>query len=319
MMFNKLTVIGNPPYRTNSNTKDATPIYHKFIESIIDNLNPTYFTMIIPSKWMCGGKGLDDFRNRMINDDRISKIVHFPGDREIFPSVQLPGGVSYFMWSKDYHGECEFTVGNKSTTRKLNEYDIIIQDNNAVSIINKVINDYTSNKVINEYTSWLSTYVLPPMAFKIRGGFSNWKSTGTKCYSLSGVNYCDKCDYVDRYNVIDKYKVVTSGANGAAQRYVNGSKRVLGDVFIIEPGAICTESYVIINFFYKESDAINFMGYMKTKFFRFLLGVRMFNPLISRDKFNWVPDISMTIDSELYTKFNLSQDEIDYIESTIRA
>src|ERR1039458_5088192 len=134
-----LCVIQNPPYQTSDgggiDGRSAVPIYHNFIETIIDELSPDYMVSINPSRWMVGGKGLGDFRDRMMVDRRIKTIVHFPGQREVFPSVSIAGGVNYFLWDKHYNGKCSFN----DVERFLDEFDIVIQDNQAMSILKKIL------------------------------------------------------------------------------------------------------------------------------------------------------------------------------------
>lgn len=139
-------IIGNPPYQLNDGGgtgSSAIPIYQKFVDQA-KKLNPKYLTMIIPSRWYAGGKGLDDFRNSMLNDKHISKIVDFADSSDCFPNQVIAGGVSFFLWEKDYNGLC--TIENRkkndiisSLRRNLSEYPVFVRDNKAISIINKVL------------------------------------------------------------------------------------------------------------------------------------------------------------------------------------
>jgi len=316
MKFNKLAVLGNPPYQMTN----MSPLYHFFVESVIDNLNPDYFSMIIPSRWMIGGKGLDKHRERMMNDTRMKKIVHFGGSSEIFSTVEIKGGVNYFLFEKDYSGECEFVNGNTSSKRFLNSHDIILLDNNAFTILEKITN--ITSMFINQ-----SCYSTNP--FGVATNYNNWVESDCDnaivCYasgkSLHKINFSD---FSDSNNIIGKYKVCMSEANnGATTEDKNGMKRMIGDIFIVTPNEICTQTYIVVNSFESMKEAENFISYMKTKLFRFMLSLRVLTQHINKEKFTWVPDqldYSMPWnDVELYKKYNLTRQEIAYIESKIKA
>jgi site-specific DNA-methyltransferase (adenine-specific) len=312
-----LIVIMNPPYQKSNDKGQSkhhgSPLYHLFINKMIQ-LNPEYIVSINPSRWMSGGRGLTVFRQQMMKDKRIKRIVNFPGKYEIFKDVDVKGGVNYFVWQRDYNGPCEFISGNTSKMRYLDDYDIIIQDNEAICILEKVksrSNKYFKNK-------WMGQ-----TPFKIYSSFKDWKESGVPCYSREGLKFCDATAFKDRHKIIHKWKVVSGKANGSAQnKNKSGTKKVLSKLFIIEPGAICTQTYIVINCFDTKQEAENFLSYMKTRFFRFMLSLRMSSQDITRKRFAWVPDMENYsipyTDEDVFKIFDLNRQEQEYIISKIR-
>ena len=319
MKFTKLAVVSNFPYQMNNDkgdekTSHASPIYQKFIECVIDTLNPDYFTTICPSRWMTFGRGLDSFRERMMNDTRLKKIVHFGGSSEVFTNVEIKGGVSYFNWVKDYNGECEFVNGNVTTKRFLNIHDIILQDNNAFGIL---------EKITSKCSSWMNKPWAIQTPFGIVSSFNQWSNStnDTVCYSSGKTKRnVSTGHFTDKHNIIGKWKVCTSKAINPNKE---GNFDKYNNIFIIEPNTICTQTYIVVNVFDSKTEAENFISYMNTKFFRFMLGLRVLTQDISKEKFAWTPDqldySAKWTDKELYMKYSLTRQEIAYIESKIKA
>lgn len=314
----------NPPYQSQSGESlQSKPIYQEFIEQAIDKLKPNYILAITPSRWMSGGMGLENFRKRMMNDKRIRTIVHFPGEREVFPNVSIKGGVSYFLWDSGYSGECEFIHDKTSTKRNLNENDIILQDNNAVNILKKV--KQKTEKMIGEKVSSINPFLkefssTPSISCLL---YSDYKKNSVRCYSSGKIIvFADEMAYFNKEKTIDKWKVATSKAAAEGASFNKNCRRHISSLFTIEPGSICTETYIIINTFNTKEESENFISYVKTKFFRFMLGLRLLTQNISKEKFNWVPDLQnyskSYTDVELYDIFNLTTDERLYIENKIK-
>ena len=314
----RCVVVGNPPYQIfdAGDSSMSKPLYHLFIEAIIDSISPDYFSFVIPSRWMLGGKGLDAHRTRMMNDTHMRKIVHFKNPRIVFPDVGIAGGVNYFLWDKSYSGPCEFVVGNTSTTRYLNSHDIIIQDNNSFGIV---------DRVLKQSTSMVSSKCTSSNPFGLRGNYSGFVPSGVPCVCQNRtIKYVDPTAYSDRYGFVGKWKVVTGRvtSEGNIKESLAGYIVVLTNMFIIEPGSVCIDSYIVVNSFDTETEAMNFLGYMKTKFFRFMLSLRVSGIDISKDKFAWVPelhDYSHPInDNFIYLLFGVSDIDRNYIDVRIR-
>lgn len=307
-------VVGNPPYQAfDTNSTMAKPIYHLFVEKIIDELNPLYFSFITPSRWMLGGKGLDAHRVRMMSDKRLRKIVHFKNPRHVFPDVGIAGGVNYFLWDRSYSGMCEFTVGDTCTTRYLDDYDIIVQDNNAFDIINKVVG--VDTPIAKSCTS--------SNPFGLRANYSGFVDSGIPCV-CQGKSIKHVSGFTDRYGIIDKWKVVIGRvtSEGNIKETIAGYVVVLTNFFIIEPGSVCLDTYIVVKSFDSKGEADNFIGYMSTKFFRFMLYLRVSGIDLSKDKFAWIPDLGRydtpITDAMLYDEYRLSDVDVEYIEKRIR-
>lgn len=321
MKFNKLVVIGNPPYQMMNNSETlverdgggagAKPIYHIFIETIIDSLSPDYFSMIVPSRWMAGGQGLDKFRNRMMNDSHLKMIRDFKGTFDVFPkdTAQIAGGVNYFLWDKSYNGLCDFNGINRS----LNEYDIIVRDKESINILENVMK--SSNKFVSRFISSQKPYGIT--------GNSKPTETGTPCYFKQSIgkkftkeSISDKRGDLNFWRVLIPYILHPPEDNKPFMAFNRGRLN------IAEPGSVCSESFLVVGKFDTENEAQNFISYFGTKFFRFLLRIRICSLHASRSVYNFVPDLedysSPWSDEQLYKKFNLSNHQIEYIESKIK-
>ena len=313
-------IVGNPPYQLSDGGfgKSASPIYNKFVEQA-KKLQPRYMTMIIPSRWFGGGKGLDSFREEMLNDERIRKIVDYEDSNEIFPGVDVAGGICYFLWDRDNKGLCEITNRHNDSEvisiRKLNEFDIFIRHSRAVPIVRKVL--ARGEKLMNEQVSaykpfGLRTYEKPQ------------KTGDIKLFWQKGVGPYKRKDITVGVDMIDKWKVISSrsGHEHAGNPGNDGTRRVLSRTAILPPGTICTETYLVIGSYSTEEEANNLLTYMKTRFLRFLMSLFMYSHGITKDTFAFVPILDMTkhwTDEKLYKRYELTEKEITFIESKIRS
>lgn len=316
-------IIGNPPYQMNVGIKKenyAIPIYNDFI-SQAKKLNPKFLIMITPSRWFTGGRGLEEFRKEMLSDRRLHKIFDYTDSKDCFPGVDISGGVNYFLWDKDYNGKCEFTSTYNGVTtmaeRDLDEFEIFPRYNQALSIIHKI--KEISNKS-------METIVSTQTPFGFITTFRGKEKPFNECITLKSSKddtYVSRSEVTRNNDLIDKYKVIISKATceHAGTPDKNGQFRVISFNQILPPKFVCTQSYLVANSFDTEEEANNFLIYLRTKFFRFLLLQALTSQDISRDKFCFVPlqDFSKPwTDAELYAKYNLTQEEIDFIESMIK-
>ena len=318
-------IIGNPPYQLNDggggNGISAKPIYQLFIQQA-KKLNPRYLSMIIPSRWFAGGKGLIDFRNEMMNDDRIKSIVNYPKSRECFAGVDIAGGVCYFLWDKGYHGDCQFTVIKDDKInvrqRKLNEFDVLLSDNIGVDIVHKV-----RKIAVDNY----ATKVLPRNSFGFttsdRGRETSFKDAIT-LISSEGNTYLTIDEVPKNKELVDKYKVSVGTLNpdrGGVNNAKDGMMNVTTKVKILKPNEVVTETYIIIDTFDSKEAAENCASYFKSKFVRYLIALTISSMHIVKSNYQFVPlqDFSKPwTDEELYKKYGLTEEEILFIESMIR-
>jgi site-specific DNA-methyltransferase (adenine-specific) len=302
-------VVGNPPYQEidglGGNGSSAIPIYNIFIDKL--SKFSTLITFIIPSRWMAGGKGLENFRKRMLNDKKIRYIKDIPNSSNIFPNTEISGGVCFFLWDKNYNGFCKFN--DETKLRDLSEFDILIRDFISISIL---------KKVLKKHKIFFDKSVLPQKPYGMRSNYNNWLNNGIQTITREGLKFANPIDVVDKFDSIDKFKVLISKADGASYN----SGRFISKYLIAKPKQVCLETHLVCGLFDTELEAINAGDYFLLKFTRFMLSLRLISQNNSSDKFKWVPNMlnynNKYKDVDLYNYFNLSKDEIEFIEKKIK-
>ena len=309
-------VVGNPPYQLSDggNNASAMPIYQKFVEQS-KKLMPRYLVMITPSRWFSGGRVLDTYRDTMLHDRRIRTLVDFEDANECFPGVDMSGGVSYFLWDRDYDGDC--TVVNMkngvgtSQERDLGRYDILIRSNEAVSIVDKVCgrtSAFLASSVSSQKPFGLRTFAKPDKDGELILRWREGKGPLQRDKVTAGL------DWVDKWKVIVS-RVVYEHAGGTDAQ---GMRRVLSILEVLGPQEVCTETYIVVKTFDAESEAYNCRDYLALKFPRFLISQVASAQMVNKKSFAFVPDVDFTrswTDEELYRKYGLTEDEISYVEA----
>lgn len=318
-------IIWNPPYQLSDWSwwviGWAMPLYHKFVEQA-KKLQPKYLSMIIPSRWFAWWKWLNEFRETMLNDKRISKIVDFPKSRECFPWVDIAWWVCYFLRNRDKSWEClletNIWLTKNSRIRQLDEFSIFIRDNIWIDIIHK-IQKQTKDFFISEVLS------VTPFGFSTN---ERWHQKKEKddIYLISSawVWYVKRNEVKKNVDKIVDYKISIWCLNPDRWWVNNASdwkSNVITKPKILKPEEIVTWTYLIISTNNNLNNIENRLSYIKTKFFRYLVFLTLSSMHITMDSFQFVPmqDFSKSrTDEELYKKYNLSQEEIDYIETMIK-
>lgn len=324
-LFNNMkfdVIIGNPPYQLNDGggrDSSAIPLYDKFVQKA-KQLAPHFLIMIIPARWYTGGRGLDEFRDNMISDTRMKIIHDYPETDDCFPGLNIRGGVCYFLWDSLYHGDCTIINHIKGKRiemkRPLKEANIslLIRYNQSISIMKKVLK-------FKEVS--LGKYVSTRKPFGMSSNFSDFTSIQTEMHSVKlyrfGENgYVAKKFIVKNENLIDRYKVLVSKASPGGDEYPHS---IVSQPIVSEPNSVCTETYLVIKDVDSRTEAENLVSYIKTRFFRFMMSLVKNTQNISKASYTFVPlqDFSHPwTDEMLYCKYNLSSDEIAFIESMIR-
>ena len=317
-------IIGNPPYQLDDggHGASASPIYQLFVEKALD-MKPRFVSMIIPARWFAGGKGLDSFRERMINDRHLSKIVDYPKLFEAFPGVELKGGVCYFLWDSEHDDDCEFVTFSdgkivSTATRDLRvPGDVLIRSNESLSIL---------KKVQSKKEDPLSKKVSRQKPFGLRTNFSDYAEKQSKrknvmLYRRGGIGWISESQVLKNSAWVDEWKVFLPMASDGHGRV---PAQVLGKAIAAGPATACTETYLAVGPFASRAEADSCAAYLNGRMARFLVSLRKNTQHTKQASFSFVPDLPMDrkkpwTDEELYKRYDLSEEEIAHIESTIKA
>ncbi|MBS1770494.1 MAG: Eco57I restriction-modification methylase domain-containing protein [Acidobacteria bacterium] len=313
-------IIGNPPYQlgTGGSGVQATPLYNRFVERSRE-MSPRFLTMIVPARWFSGGFGLDAFRDGMLRDNRLRIIHDYPEAADVFPGVQIKGGVCYFLWDRDNSGLCSVTTHRNDSrgltvARPLLEkgLEFFVRYNEAVEILHKV-----RRSEDRSFEALVSSQKPFDLATTFRGA-RNPSRTSLKVYQNGGIGYIDRESIEKNTHLIDVYKVLIPRAGSGSDKFPHA---ILGKPFIGEPGSVCSETYLAIGPLKNEAECRNVISYIRTRFFRFLVMLRKPTQDALRKVYSLVPtkDFSKPwTDEELFREYGLTEQEVLFIESMVR-
>lgn len=336
-------IVGNPPYQQKeggANKNTALPIYNHFVD-IAKKMNPSFISMIMPTRWYAGGRGLDDFREHMLNDIHISELHDFLKPELIFQNTNNRGGICYFLWDKKYDNSKSLTqvysykedLIPKAVKRSLKTInsEIFIRHSIGVSIIDKVINNPKSESLSKHISAakafGFRTYFITDKRFRVN---SNGLKTPIKCYGRAGkVGYVDKLEIDTHKDWIDVWKVYVPESNNIGTELNDDNQ----NSFVGRPGSICTETYLVIGaeLSLDEFSSNNLSVYLRTRFAKFMHSLAKISQHGTSKTYNFVPLQNFTsesdidwnksiedIDNQLYIKYNLKKEEVEFIESMIK-
>lgn len=324
-------IIGNPPYQLSDGgaQASASPLYNLFVRKA-KKLQPRYMTMIIPARWYAGGKGLDSFRDEMLNDKSIKVLHDFPITDDCFPGVNIRGGVCYFLWDREYNNKESLVtvvthngkdVYETKRAMRYQEFNIFIRYSQSLQILNKVGCDGGADSLMH--------HVSPRKPFGISTDFTKTEAfhnsplgidSPVSCYGKGlQLGYVDKSDVKSHPEWVEKYKVMTSRANNIGTELNDDNLNAI----VCEPNCICTESYVVIGaeLNLNKAECENLISYLKTRFVRFCHSLAKASQDATAKTYRFVPiqDFSKPwTDEELYAKYGLTEEEIAFIESMIK-
>jgi len=328
-------IVGNPPYQVmdgGGTGSSAVPVYHCFVD-IAKAIKAQYVSLIMPSRWMSGGKGLDSFRAEMIADHSLMSIHDFLDGKLVFSNVLIEGGICYILWQKGYNGPCNF-VSHISMNESVgairyldeNDSDVIIRDAQVISIIKKTSSADSFASIVssrNPFSLGNDVKISEKESDLILfGRFENER----------GIRFLPSDFKPSKgINFLGKWKVFMSKADGAAGVLGNPvPAKIIGKAELGLPNMLCSETFLAIGPFESEDEAKNVIKYTQTKFLRILVGARKLKNMTSgtykfvplqdfsaNSDINWSQSIT-DIDQQLYAKYNLTKKEITFIESMIK-
>ena len=347
MRFN--AVVGNPPYQQgdkgNATSDAAAPIYQKFVNAA-KNIYLDYISFVIPSKWMVGGRAeLSTFLRDMKQDNNIVSIKDYIDDRSIFPDTHNDGGICYVLWDKQKEQPgLDYTyidtkggiIKNNTLSNEFSNY--VIRDSRVIPILKKILYDANAER--------FSSIVSKTRPFGLRKDIFNSPekypgarlsiekfSNAIKIYGVKGkkggarriAGFVDKSILTDKYEAIKKYKIFFTTTYSAGA--------VVPPLPILSgKNEACTETFLLIGPFNSRVEQENCHKYIRTTLFQFLLFLGHGTMQVNKEVFRFIPmqnfsqtsDIEWTkpldeINKQLFTKYNLDENDIKTIETIMHS
>jgi site-specific DNA-methyltransferase (adenine-specific) len=315
-------IIGNPPYQMAGGaggTSDSS-IYHLFVEQAM-RLEPKFISMVLPARWIAGGRGMDNFRRDILGGQHLRELVDFPASAEVFPGVEIKAGICYFLWDKQHHGDCAVTTVRGGEVigpvqRKLDQHDIFVRDSHAVGILSKILNhgEEPINSILTRDTP-----------FGLASNFDDFRERHRQgdvaLYYIRkmkrGVGYLNREKITKNAKLLDAWKVFVPEAYNGGDGLPH---QIVGKSVVAPPASACTQSYLAFCVD-SEAQAESLQSYYSTRFFRFLVSQRKITQHGLHSTYGWVPMQSWDrkwTDEVLYQKYGIEPDEQAYIEAQVR-
>jgi site-specific DNA-methyltransferase (adenine-specific) len=327
-------IIGNPPYQLSDDGfgTSAAPIYHHFVQQA-KALQPRYLSMVIPARWFAGGKGLDEFRESMLADDRLRSINDYLSASDVFPGVGLKGGVCYFLWDRDGSGPCRVSTHFKdwpvsTTSRPLLEQgvDVFIRFNEGLSILKKVaaVESEASHSLSLPEGKRFEQLVSSRKPFGLDTSFKAsavMASGDLLVYHNGGTGYIARDSVTTGIELIDKWKLFAGYAAPGTGNKDTYPHRIISTPFVGEPKSISSETYLCIGPFDSKVEAESALSYLSCRLTRLLILLHKPSQHVTRKVYTFVPTQKWTkrwTDEDLYKKYGISEEEITFIEKVVR-
>lgn len=316
-------IIGNPPYQMKGGAGGSSDssIYHLFVQQAL-KLDPRFLTMVIPSRWLAGGRGMDEFRKAMLTGKHISHLVDYTKMSTAFPGVDFEGGVGYFLWDKDHQGDCEYTLYQAEelqpvVIRDLGSHDIFVRDERSLAILNKI--RAKSEETMDSIISSDTPFGLPTNIIEWKDkSFKNSVALYLTDRGKRTVGFILRSSVRKNTHLIGEWKVLLPEAYGERGAI---PAMVLGPSIVAPPESVCTQTYLVAGPFKNQRQAKSVQSYISTRLFRFLVSLRKITQHALRSTYSWVPQQSWDrtwTDELLYEKYGINKNEIAFINSMIR-
>ncbi len=320
----KIIAVGNPPYQESDGGfgGSAKAIYNFFVESLIESHDISEFVLVIPSRWFSAGKGVESFRDKMIASKQIKAIHHFKQSKEVFPTVDVLGGVCFLHYQKGFNGETIYIEKGVETAVNFSQYDIVLDDPLGYPLVDKVLKEW-KGKFLGEVAWAGKPFGIRTFYFARKSPLSEKDKNSIPCFSKRRrILYADIRDIDKNTNKIQDWKVAVPSAYAPGSKL--GVRRVAlpkDQYFIIPKGHITTETYNIVATFKTKQEAENFCEYLKTDFARYFMGLRKLTQHIPKDRWNWVPVVDASrawTDKELFKLFKITTAEQEHIKTKLQ-
>lgn len=322
-------IISNPPYQMTGGgggTNDS-PIYHLFVKQAM-RLEPRFLSMVIPSRWMAGGRGLGEFRAEFLSDRCVRTLVDYENAKDVFPTVGIGGGICYFLWDRGNSGLCECIYHRIGETigphpRVLDEFDVFVRDTRAVDILRKVV--AAGEQPFEELVSGDTPFGLATNFSGYERDVAPRKKSQIRLYANVGTTRVrgamTRATIRKNTHLIDVWKLFLPKTGSGRERERSGVDIVLGPPILGEPGSVCTQTYLVAGPLESEAEARSVQSYLRTRLARFLVSLRKPAQDVFRSMYHWVPVQTwdrVWTDADIYKKYRITKKEIAFIEGMIR-